>query len=232
MTQLCPPSQDNLQLVAALARIALSCEDVSTFWRGALGTIGTALSSYCAYGVLFVPGRADQSELWLAGPVPSETEDAIRMALTAFVALREMEFAEDGTPAAGESAGAVTVPFSNYKTGTFTYDPEQQLYLVEEYGEPYIDGDTGEQVGVTNLVVVQTACRNTGDSLGHITVDLSGSGEGYFACGGKIVPITWSKQAPDGQLYYYGPDGAPLTFGTGRTYVCIIPLDREVTWAP
>ena len=132
----------------------------------------------------------------------------------------------------GESAGAVTVPFSNYKTGTFTYDPEQQLYLVEEYGEPYIDGDTGEQVGVTNLVVIQTACRNTGDSLGHITVDLSGSGEGYFACGGKIVPITWSKQAPDGQLYYYGPDGAPLTFGTGRTYVCIIPLDREVTWAP
>ena len=95
MTQLCPPSQDNLQLVAALSRIALSCEDVSTFWRGALETIGTALSSYCAYGVLFVPGRADQSELWLAGPVPSETEDAIRMALTAFVALREMEFAED-----------------------------------------------------------------------------------------------------------------------------------------
>ena len=95
MTQLCPPSQDNLQLVAALSRIALSCEDVSTFWRGALETIGTALSSYCAYGVLFVPGRADQSELWLAGSVPPDTEDAIRMALTAFVALREMELAED-----------------------------------------------------------------------------------------------------------------------------------------
>ena len=95
MTQLCPPSQDNLQLVAALSRIALSCEDVSTFWRGALETLGTALSCYCAYGVLFVPGRADQSELWLAGSVPSDTEDAIRMALTAFVALREMELADD-----------------------------------------------------------------------------------------------------------------------------------------
>lgn len=95
MTQLCPPSQDNLQLVAALSRIALSCEDVSTFWRGALETIGTALFCYCAYGVLFVPGRADQSELWLADSVPPDTEDAIRMALTAFVALREMELAED-----------------------------------------------------------------------------------------------------------------------------------------
>lgn len=95
MTQTCPSSQDNLQLVAALSRIALSCEDISTFWRGALETVGSALSCYCAYGVLFVPGRADQSELWLAGSVPSETEEAIRMALTAFVALREMELAED-----------------------------------------------------------------------------------------------------------------------------------------
>ena len=95
MTQACPPSQDNLQLVAALSRIALSCEDVSTFWRGALETVGGALSCYCAYGVLFVPGRADQAELWLAEAVPSETEASIRMALTAFVALREMELAED-----------------------------------------------------------------------------------------------------------------------------------------
>lgn len=95
MTQTCLPAQDNLQLVAALSRIALSCEDISTFWRGALKTVGTALSCYCAYGVLFVPGRADQSELWFADSVPSDTEDAIRMALTAFVALREMELAED-----------------------------------------------------------------------------------------------------------------------------------------
>ena len=95
MTQTCLPAQDNLQLVAALSRIALSCEDISTFWRGALKTVGTALSCYCAYGVLFVPGRADQSELWFADSVPSDTEDATRMALTAFVALREMELAED-----------------------------------------------------------------------------------------------------------------------------------------
>ena len=95
MTQACPSSQDNLQLVAALSRIALSCEDISTFWRGALETVGNALSCYCAYGVLFAPGRADQSELWLAEAVPSETEAAIRMALTAFVALREMGLAED-----------------------------------------------------------------------------------------------------------------------------------------
>lgn len=100
MTQACPQSQDDLQLVAALSRIALSCEEVSAFWRGALEIIGKALSCHYAYGVLFVPGRADQSELWLAEPVPAETEAAIRMALTAFVALREMQLAEDFEPPA------------------------------------------------------------------------------------------------------------------------------------
>lgn len=95
MTQICPTSQDNLQLVVALSRIALSCEDISTFWRGALETVGNTLSCSCAYGVLFAPGRADQSALWLAESVPSETEADIRMALTAFVALREMGLAED-----------------------------------------------------------------------------------------------------------------------------------------
>ena len=142
----------------------------------------------------------------------------------------DMDFTEDGTPEGGVPAGAITVPVSHYKTGVFTYDPDSGLYLVEEYGQPYVDGNTGEQVGVTNVVILKTACRYTGDSLGHITVDLDGEGSGSFACGGRAVDITWTKEAPYGQLRYYGPDGAPLSFGVGRTYVVIVPLDCHVTF--
>ena len=49
--------------------------------------------------------------------------------------------------------------------------------------------DSGEQVAVTNVIVLKTACRYTGDSLGHITVDLSSGGTGYFACGGKVIDL-------------------------------------------
>ena len=143
----------------------------------------------------------------------------------------DMAFVDDGTPEGGADAGQITVPVSHYKTGAFTYDPESRLYLVEEYGEPYIDGDTDEQVGVTNVVVLQTACRYTGDSLGHITVDLSGEGTGYFACGGQIIDIAWSKEAPDGQLHYYDLGGNPISFGVGRTYVMIVPLDCEISYS-
>ena len=143
----------------------------------------------------------------------------------------DMAFAEDGTPAGGSPASQIEVPFSNYKTGLFTYDADSGLYLAEEYGKAYIDGNTGEQVGVTNVVIIKTACRNTGDSLGHITVDLSSGGTGYFACGGKVIDLTWSKSYPDGQLYYKDLDGNPITFGVGRTYVCVVPTDRTVSFS-
>ena len=142
----------------------------------------------------------------------------------------QMDFADDGTPAGGADAPVITVPFSNYKTGVFTYDPESGRYLVSEYGEPYIDGNTGEQVGVTNVVVLRTACRNTGDSYGHVSVDLSSGGTGYFACGGKVMDLVWSKSEPDGQLYYTDLEGSPIVFGRGKTYVNIVPLDSQVTF--
>ena len=141
----------------------------------------------------------------------------------------EMDFTEDGTPSGGFSADHLQVPFSHYKTGEFQYDPQSGLYLIEEYGDAYIDGDTGEQVGVTNVVVLKTAIRNTGDSLGHMTVDLSSGGTGYFACGGQAIDLLWSKDYPDGQLFYTDLEGDPIIFGTGRTYVCIVPLDSQVS---
>lgn len=142
-----------------------------------------------------------------------------------------LTFLPDGTPAGGSSAQSIQVVFSNYKTGLFTYDSAQRRYLAEEYGKPYIDGDTGNQLAVTNLLILRTACRGTGDSLAHITVDLASGGTGYFACGGRVIDIRWEKDFPDGPLRYTTLDGDPLTLGQGNTYICIIPLDASTTFS-
>ena len=142
----------------------------------------------------------------------------------------EMQFAEDGTPADGQQAQTIQVPFSSYKTGVFRYDAALGKYLVEEYGEAYIDGNTQEQVAVTNVLVLKTACSLIpGDDAGRITVDLSSGGEGWFACGGKIIPIQWNKDGVDGQLAYTTQTGELLTLGAGTSYVNIIPLGNEIT---
>lgn len=136
----------------------------------------------------------------------------------------EMTFVEDGTPAQGESAQSVTVPFSSYKTGLFTYDEESGRYLIEEYGKPYVDGNSGAQVSCTNLLILETRCAQiAGDDAGRISVDLNG-GAGWYACGGKYVPISWEKDAPYGQLRYFTSDGQPLALQQGNSYVCIVPL--------
>lgn len=139
-------------------------------------------------------------------------------------------FAEDGAPAEGESAMSITVPFSNYKTGVFTYDEASKKYLVEEYGAPYVDGNDGQQVSVTNVIAIRTSCKAI-DDKGRMRIDLYGhSGDGWFACGGKIIPITWEKKDLNSPLTYAKTDGTPLVFGQGNSYVNIIPLSNEIAY--
>lgn len=138
-------------------------------------------------------------------------------------------YAEDGTPAGGESALTIRVPFSTVKTGVFKYDKESKKYLVEEYNAPLVDGNNGQQVAVTNVIVIRTSCKAI-DDYGRMRVDLSGyDGEGWFACGGKIVPITWAKADLDSPITYALADGSPVVFGQGNSYVNIIPLSNNVT---
>ena len=140
-----------------------------------------------------------------------------------------LHFAEDGTPSGGRPAETITVPFSNVKTGVFTYDDANGRYLIEEYGAPYVDGNTGAQVGVTNVLILKTRCSGiAGDNKGRITVDLTSGGTGYFACGGQLIEICWSKDGRNSPLRYTAPDGTPITLGRGSSYVNIVPLDCAV----
>lgn len=142
-----------------------------------------------------------------------------------------LTFTADGTPANGQAASTVKVKFSNNKTGVFTYDAEKNAYLVSQHGAPYVDGNTDQQVAVTNVLVVMTDISTIpGDKEGRQNVDLVGSGSGWFACGGKVIPITWSKASPTAPLTYSTADGLPLNLGVGSSYINIIDSDNPVTF--
>ena len=141
-----------------------------------------------------------------------------------------MSFLPAGETARGEAAGRVEVRFSSYKTGVFTYDSESGLYKVEEYGEPYVDGNTGEQVAVKNVVVLFTdVSAIQGDSAGRMKVRTTGTGEGILFCDGVRQDITWTKDSNSSPLEYTGADGQPVEFGVGHTYVNIVDEDAAVT---
>lgn len=140
----------------------------------------------------------------------------------------EQAFAVDGTPENGTDATNLKLKFSNYKTGTFAYDGEIGLYMVGQYGKDYVDGETGKQVGVTNVLVLETEIGEIpGDEALRCKARMTGEGEGKFFCGGKAVDIRWSKADRNSQFVYTLADGTPLTLGQGTSYVCIIDPDRS-----
>lgn len=137
-------------------------------------------------------------------------------------------FVSDGTPD-GETAKKVTVNFSSSKATIFTYDEGSGKYLAEEYGKAFIDGNDQSQVAVTNVIVLKTRCKAY-DDYGRLEVDLSGfSGEGWYACGGKYIPIQWAKKDLNSPIVYTLADGSALSLQTGNSYVGIIPLSNSIT---
>lgn len=140
------------------------------------------------------------------------------------------EFVDLGVPENGTSAKHITVPFSPYKTGRFAYDEETAKYLVSQYKAPYVDGNDGSQVAVTNVLILKTDCHVIpGDTEGRLDVDLTSGGEGWYACGGKWIPITWEKADRSSPFVYKDMNGNVLALGRGNSYVNIVPLDCNVT---
>ena len=146
-------------------------------------------------------------------------------------------YVENATPAAGADAAQVTVRFSAYKTGRFDYDAASGKYRISQIismlgaaPNPYIDGNTGQQVSVSNLLVLRTTVYNSGDSSGHMVIQLQGGGAGVYFCGGKAEEITWRKATMNDPFTYYHADGTPLALQTGHTYVCVIANDASLTY--
>ena len=121
----------------------------------------------------------------------------------------------------GERAESVTVHFSNYKTDVFTYDPETKLYMIEGHGQEYIDGNTEEQVGVTNVLVLNTTSQVL-DNVGRLRVATTGEHTGTYFCGGKAVDITWSRGTRNDAFEYKLANGWDLRWMPGKTYICLI----------
>lgn len=141
-----------------------------------------------------------------------------------------LKFSREAAPENGTNADKLTVVLSSYKTGVFEYDTDTGLYYVSEYGAPYIDGNTGEQLGVKNVLVLRAEIKKIpGDDAGRLTVDLVGSGTGYFACGGKSIEIKWSKASDTDPFRYFLKSGDALVLGRGTSYVNIIPEESKVT---
>lgn len=140
-------------------------------------------------------------------------------------------FTEESPADNAVKATKLTVPFSDYKTGTFTYDPDSKLYMVSQFGGPYVDGNTGEQVGVTNVLVLYTDVTSIkGDTAGRKTVRTTGEGSGLLLREGTIESITWKRGGDRNTLEFYNVNGQRADLGVGTSYINILDESNKASW--
>lgn len=133
------------------------------------------------------------------------------------------QFAEDDElQVSGTPAAKITVTFLGKKTSTFDYDPATGLYAMSQYNQALIDGDTKQQMTFKNVLVLYAPQSKKHDgTYNRSYYELLGSGNGYFAVNGEIVPIKWSRDELKKAFAYTLEDGTPITMGVGTCYIGI-----------
>jgi len=132
-----------------------------------------------------------------------------------------LRFAEDGTPAGGEAATHIVYRINHrdmWKETILDYDAELGKYVYSQYGEVMIDGDSGEKEAYTNVILMNAIVNRSG---AFQVADFLAGGDGYYACGGKIIPIRWGCDGEGQPLWFTTEDGQPLEMGVGNTYIAI-----------
>lgn len=142
-----------------------------------------------------------------------------------------LRFREDGTPADGQDARDITVTFTYKGTRKETgmvYHEDLGKYVFRQYGKEMVDEATGEPEAFENVLILLADIHMDGE--GYHEADLVAGGSGYYACGGKLIPITWGADDGTSPLWFRTADGELLEMGVGNSYIAIAPIGSPVSY--
>ncbi|MCM3639182.1 DUF3048 domain-containing protein [Sporosarcina luteola] len=134
----------------------------------------------------------------------------------------------------GDSTSMIVVRFSSNKDfiNTFSYDPETETYNRMVNGILTMDKGNGEQVGLSNIIVME-ANHRTIDNVGRQSVDIESGGKAMLFQAGSVKELEWKNV--DGFLVPV-ENGVPAKLVPGKTWIHVIPtypgIANSVTYTP
>ncbi|MBQ1170865.1 MAG: DUF3048 C-terminal domain-containing protein [Oscillospiraceae bacterium] len=140
-----------------------------------------------------------------------------------------LRFLDDATPVNGEPADEITIYYGfNTKNTVMKYNPETGKYVYHQYVKVMTDQITGEEESFNNVLILRA---NVYENYIYTEATFHTGGTGYFACGGKIIPIVWECANEHDPFNIKTLDGEPLHINVGNTYMGIIGFEKErVEW--
>ncbi|MDR6225889.1 DUF3048 domain-containing protein [Desmospora profundinema] len=125
-----------------------------------------------------------------------------------------------------DPASRIEIRFHRLYEAGFDWDQTEKRYFRRTQGELQRDRESGEVLGVENVIVIRASHRVL-DTAGRREVDWTSGGEGMLFQRGLGRPIRWENR--DGWLLPVSEDDDVLPLVPGKTWVNVIP--DEGTWS-
>ncbi|MEX1104031.1 MAG: DUF3048 domain-containing protein, partial [Dehalococcoidia bacterium] len=143
------------------------------------------------------------------------------------------KFKADGEGTASAlAAGALQVDFqargSSWQRIQWRWDDATKSYLRFQFGGPFMDAVSEQQIAAKNVVVMRVPWRVVDESA-HVLLEQFGTGEATVYLDGKAIAGTWKKDDRQGRTRFYDAAGAEIAFNRGPIWIEVVGPDSPVT---
>ena len=125
----------------------------------------------------------------------------------------------------GEEAAVVKMYYVDAKPW-FLYNKKDGLYYRYEFGDKQVDGATGKQLAVKNIILQNCASSLKDSKNGTLDINYQSGGTGKYITNGKAIDITWSRASASAKTQYFDENGKEIILNPGKTWVEIVENSR------
>ncbi|MFQ6015797.1 MAG: DUF3048 domain-containing protein [Anaerolineae bacterium] len=137
-------------------------------------------------------------------------------------------------PTGGSPTTRIFIPYSkDYSDVLYKYDSEQGNYLRSVLGKPHTDALSGEQIRVTNVLVIYVNHVETliiEDALGSRSVEIQlwGEGRAQLFRDGQVYEAKWVRSGRYAPLLFLYGEEERIPLKPGNTWIQVVPLNMEL----
>ena len=139
-----------------------------------------------------------------------------------------LKFSEFPTIPEGQDVAMFQIPYRDGYTPSYQWDAAQGKYLRFYNGNPFVDGNTGEQITCDNIIVQHVEQAWFGGKPDAPKVNLFGTNTCDYFIGGKHFTGTWVRDSIANNTIYYDDAGNEVVFNPGKTYIELLKLENAI----
>lgn len=129
----------------------------------------------------------------------------------------------------GEKVSSFEITYKTGYTPAYSYNEEDGLYYRFYEREPQLDANTGEQVTVSNVIIMYADYTYYNWEGDRPVVELTGKNYCKFFIDGNYFEGYWSRNSTDDTTYFRDYEGQEVIFKPGKTAIQVLREDKEIT---